>query len=128
MHKCDKIFPPDTYAKNKDGEVWVWQFREDLENISGVSDEENQENGIFIIMFATTRNLTHLGRADIWYGDGTFSVHPNIFYQLYTIHAEVHGKIVPVVYSLLSSKSKQFYKFMWSQLKDLMIQKGINPS
>ena len=85
------------------GKIW---------KISGESDEENQENWIFVVKFAITGNLNHLGRADIWYGDGTFSVCPNIYYQLYTTHAEVHGQIVPLVYSLLPSKSKQCYKLV----------------
>ena len=77
-------------------------------------------------MFATNGNLSQLNRADIWYGDGPFSFCPNIFYQLYTIHAEVHGQIVPLVYILLPSKSKQCYKLMLSLLKNLMVEKVIN--
>ena len=75
-----------------------------------------------------TCNLTHLSRAKVWYGDSTFKVCPNLFYQLCTVHAEVHGQIVPLVYSLLSSKSERCYRFMWMKLHELMIQKGLQPN
>ena len=81
-----------------------------------------------MIIFATAANLNYLGRSDIWYGDGTFTVCPSLFYQLYTLHAEVHGQIVPLLYSLFPLKSKHCYKFMWEKLKELMIQKGITPN
>ena len=80
-----------------------------------------------MIIFATAANLNYLDRSDIWYGDGLLQVCPSLFYQLYTLHAEVHGQIVPLLYSLLPSKSKQCYKFMWGKLKEL-IQKGITPN
>ena len=95
------------YAKTKEGETWVWQFR-DLE-------EENGEE--MFLMFATALNLYYLSKADVWYGDGTFKACPKLFYQLYTIHAEVHGQILPLVFSLLPSKSKKCYRFMWRKTK-----------
>ena len=87
-----------THARRKDGEVWVWQMREERENISD-QDEDNLQVDMFITVFATVGNLYHLGRAETWYGDATFSVCPSLFYQLYTIHAEVHGQIVPLVFT-----------------------------
>ena len=60
-----------------------------------------------ILMFATAVNLHHLSKADVCYGDGTFKVCPKLLYQLYTIHTEVHGQILPLVFSLLPSKSKK---------------------
>ena len=98
---------------------------EDL-NIQGNHLEEVNSAEI-ILMFATAANLHHLGKADVWYGDGTFKVCPKLFYQLYTIHAEVHGQILPLVFSLLPSKSKKCYRFMWTKLNELMAQKGMHP-
>ena len=102
-------------------------MREERENISD-QEQDNLQADMFIIVFATVGNLHHLGRAETWYGDGTFSVCPSLFYQLYTIHAEVHGQIVPLVFNLLYSKSKRCYQFMWLQLRNLMQEKGINPA
>ena len=114
------------HARTKDGELWVWQMREERENISD-QEEDNLQADMFIIVFATAGNLHHLGRAATWYGDGKFSVCPSLFYQLYTIHAEVHGQIVPLVFNLLPSKSKRCYQFMWLQLRNLVHDKGVNP-
>ena len=71
-------------------------MREEREKTSD-QEEENPQKDMFIIIFATVGNLHHLGRAETWYGDGTFSVCPSLFYQLYTIHAEIHGLTVPLV-------------------------------
>ena len=101
-------------------------MREEGENIS--DQEDNLQADTFNIGFATVGNLHHLGIAETLYGDGTFSVCPSLFYQLYTIHAEVHGQIVPLVFNLLPSKSKRCYQFMWLQLRNLMQEKGINPA
>ena len=77
------------HARTKDGEVWVWQMREERENISD-QEEDNLQADMFIIVFATVHNLHHLSRAEAWCGDGTFSVCPSLFYQLYTIYVEVY--------------------------------------
>ena len=39
-----------------------------------------------ILIFGTQRNLQLLSQHRNWYGDGTFKVVPEIFYQLYTLH------------------------------------------
>ena len=75
-------------------------------------------------MFPTIGNLQHLGRAETWYGGGTFSVCSSLSYQLYTIHAEVHDQIVPLVFTLLPSKSKRCYLFMCLELRNPMLEKG----
>ena len=64
------------YARTKEGEKWVWQFREHVE---AEDDEDVTEEDLQVIIFATMGNLKHLGRANIWYGDGTFSVCPVYF-------------------------------------------------
>ena len=87
-----------------------------------------QQSGNLVIIFATVGNLQHLGRAETWYGDGTFSVCPSLFYQLYTIHAEVYGQILLLVFALLPSKSRECYQFMWMNLRNLMLERGIFPS
>ncbi|KAK4876652.1 hypothetical protein RN001_009158 [Aquatica leii] len=47
-----------------------------------------------ILIFDTDDNLNMLNRSDSWYGDGTFSVAPNLFFQLYTIHVEQYGTVI----------------------------------
>ena len=53
-----------------------------------------------------------------WYGDGTFKVCPEIFYQLYTIHGERNGQIFSVVFCLLPDKTQGTYRRMLQQVFD----------
>lgn len=63
-----------------------------------------------MVVFATSRNLDLLRENDEWLVDGTFSVCPLIFRQLYTVHCKLpEGKSVPCVYALLPSKEKPTY-------------------
>lgn len=78
------------------GENWV---------IHQNSGEENP-----CIILGTKSNLRYLKQSKVWYGDGTFSVSPRLFYQLYTIHCPVMGKILPMVYCLLSNKTSVSYR------------------
>lgn len=66
-----------------------------------------------ILLFSTAENLALLERSQDWYGDGTFKVSPNLFYQLYTLHAFVNDSCVPLVYALLPDKRQETYvKFL----------------
>ncbi|KAB0805687.1 hypothetical protein PPYR_02657 [Photinus pyralis] len=73
-----------------------------------------------ILIFATDDNLNMLNRSDSWYGDGTFSVAPNLFFQLYTIHVEQYGTVTPAIYALLPNKTKETYQKLLQQLKNLI--------
>ena len=54
------------YARTKEGEVWVWQFREQRENLPSFdSDEDNSQDDLLVIIFVTSGNLQYLGRAPI---------------------------------------------------------------
>ena len=48
--------------------------------------------------------------------DGTFNIVPSLFYQLFTIHAQVQGNLVPCVYALLPDKKEDTYKDMLTGL------------
>ena len=48
------------HARIRDGEIRVWQVREEGED----------ETDMLVIMLATIGNLQHLGRAETWYVDG----------------------------------------------------------
>ena len=61
---------------------------------SGVGDPNR------LLIFATDEGTHLLEHSDHWFGDGTFSVSPAIFYQVYTLHAICHGKVIPCVYAL----------------------------
>ena len=77
-------------------------------------------------IFSTSTNLDLLNRSRLWFADGTFKTVPQIFYQLYTIHAFSNGRVFPCVYALLSDKKEETYNTFFLQIKILKI--GLNPS
>ena len=79
-----------------------------------------------MLIFSTSTNLDLLSRSKLWLADGTFKTVPQIFYQLYTIHAFSNGREFPCVYALLSDKKEVTYNSFFLQLKTLKID--LNPS
>ena len=65
-----------------------------------------------LFIFTTSGNLQHLSTSKKWYGDGTFSVSPPDFEQLYTIHGDVLGEIIPLLFCLLPDRKSATYKFV----------------
>ena len=81
---------------------------------SGVGDANR------IIMFATNQALDLLRQSDHWFCDGTFSVSPAIFFQVYTIHAICNGKVIPCVFSLLPNKTGPTYDRLFQEIDNHM--------
>ncbi|XP_067679730.1 uncharacterized protein [Haliotis asinina] len=79
-----------------------------------------------IMIFATDENLRHLAAVDVYYCDGTFSMCPSLFYQMYTIHAFVDGKMSPLVYGLLPDKKQSTYTDFFRPLKQNAAGHSIN--
>ncbi|KAL0895896.1 hypothetical protein ABMA27_011914 [Loxostege sticticalis] len=74
-----------------------------------------------LLLFCTKGNLKVLFNSQIWILDGTFKTCPDIFTQLYSIHAlvgldEGSKKIVPVVYCLLTDKAEESYMVLFREL------------
>jgi hypothetical protein len=62
-----------------------------------------------IIAFASNFGLNMLKKAETWSGDGTFSVCPEPFYQLYTIHAHIGKASYPSAFIFLPGKKRLHY-------------------
>ena len=71
---------------------------------SGPGDENR------LLIFATDQAIQLLVNSDDWFCDGTFSVCPEIFFQLYTIHARSNERTTPCVFGLLPNKTRVTYK------------------
>ena len=78
-----------------------------------------------ILVFSTETNLRALTTTGHWFADGTFKTAPELFYQIYTIHALVDNNILPCVYALLPNKTEQTYYEMFQQL--LILKPTLNP-
>ncbi|XP_053390501.1 uncharacterized protein LOC128553388 [Mercenaria mercenaria] len=61
-------------------------------------------------------HLRHLCRSPVWFGDGTFSVAPQHFYQLYTLHGIVKGQLLPLAFCILTRKTRIMYREMFSSI------------
>lgn len=74
-----------------------------------------------MILLGCEALLDGLARADIWIADGTFSVVPSLFFQLYSIHFQFGEGINPVgLYCLLRNKTNEAYTRMLTALHNLI--------
>lgn len=74
-----------------------------------------------IIVMGCLELLDGLARADVWLADGTFSVVPTIFFQLYSIHFVFGSGVCPAaVYCLLPNKTAETYARVIHELQRLI--------
>ena len=78
-----------------------------------------------MLIFSTRHNLQLLSQSQEWFSDGTFSTAPLLFEQLYTLHVVQYNTVVPVVYALLSNKTRDTYTKFIHALK--ILQPGLRP-
>ena len=71
---------------------------------SGPQDDER------VIVFATLTTIDLLEQSDNWFCDRTSSTAPNVFNQVYTIHASVDGVNLPLVYAVLPDKKEESHQ------------------
>ena len=82
--------------------------------------DSGQGDELRIILFATDQALELLSQSRDWYGDGTFKVCPEIFFQVYTIHARTNERTIPCVFSLLPNKTEAIYRRLVQCLLDFL--------
>ena len=73
-----------------------------------------------ILIFGAKRHLYLFHRADGILADGTFQVVPNLWKQQYTIHLNISEFNLPVVYALISGKTKNMYFTLLRKVKDMI--------
>ena len=69
-----------------------------------------------LLIFATNEGLSLLESSDHWFADGTCSVSPNTFFQVYTVHAVFHGRVLPCAFALLPNKTQATYDRLFGEL------------
>lgn len=87
---------PDEYKSLSGGEQFLLYD-------SGVGDGDR------MLIFATAKSLQLLRSSMHWFMDGTFKIVPQLFYQLYSIHSLVDGRVIPCIYALLPNKTQATY-------------------
>ena len=81
-----------------------------------------------IVLFRTVENLRRLTEAESLFVDGTFSICPSIFYQVFSIHTMKQEQTFPMVYALLPNKQRQTYSRTLMLMIDAMMTLGLNLS
>ena len=93
-----------------------------------VDTGQNDQN--CLVAFALVGNLEKLCEAETLYIDGTFKASPQLFYQLFTVHAVYNGQHFPFVYALLPNKTTITYNHLFTKIKECCLENGLhlNPS
>ena len=81
-----------------------------------------------LIILGTKQNVKYLAEAKTWYADGTFGSCPKIFKQLYIIHADVHGAVVPLLFALCTHKDQHIYQELLCAIKRKCAEEMFNLS
>ena len=105
---------PESYRTLENGEVLLLFD-------SGNDDADR------ILVFGTQQTLDVIAEADDLFLDGTFKIVPELFFQLYTVHAMTRsGYMIPCIYALLPNKTRATYQRLLSELKRL--RPDMNPT
>ena len=67
-----------------------------------------------LLVFGTDESLQLLAGSTSWFMDGTFSVVPYLFGQLYVIHGEVGTDRCPLLYALMQRQTQSSYKELFN--------------
>jgi len=94
------------------------QWTETLAGDKFLQCDDTDIHGNRILVFATDDNLRKLCTETAVFGDGTFYSCPELFYQLYTLHASIDGQMYPLVFALLPNKTEQTYTRFFTLLRD----------
>ena len=85
------------------------QYQRSYANEQFLIFDSGQGDADRISIFGTNQSLQLLSQSQSWFGDGTFKVCPQIFFQICTIHAQINGRVLPCIYTLLPKKTKENY-------------------
>ncbi|CAF1497769.1 unnamed protein product [Adineta ricciae] len=69
-----------------------------------------------MVIFTCDKNPSVLKECPHWFMDGTFSICPKSFYQLFTVHGMYSLQIIPLVYVVLIGKNSYDYDQFFEQL------------
>ena len=85
---------------------------------SGVGDPNR------IMIFASPQDIHLLESSSHWFADGTFKVCPQLFFQLYIVHAHDNGRIFLCAFALLPNKTQATYNSFFTELYRMIQNHG----
>jgi len=92
----------------------------DYQVTHGLNEFLIHDNGVGndnrILIFASSRALEHLSRAEVWHMDGNFSLAPSVFKQLYVIRSPLDQSAVSCIYALLPAKNEMCYEELFRSI------------
>ena len=80
-----------------------------------------------MIIFGSEQAVHLRANSEHWYGDATFKVCPEIFFQLYTLHAQHDGRIFPCIFALLPNKTQATYNRFFREVFGHILAYGNGP-
>ena len=95
------------------------QLRQTTDQRRFLLHDSGRGDGNRMLIFSTDQFLQTLHDSEHWMCDGTFKVSPNLFYQVYTVHALIRNNVLPCVFVLLPNKQHVTYSRMWTEIKSL---------
>ncbi len=89
-----------------------------------------QLEGHRITLFCSKTGLEILSKSKVWHADGTFSITPPLYTQVYLIHGYYKDKMFPASIAILTGKTTNLYKRVVEELKEEAFRHKIvlNPS
>ena len=79
-----------------------------------------------LLMFASDWSLIFLSECEQWYLDGTFTIRPLIFEQVYILCGFSNGFMIPRVYCLTTKKDEQVYTKIFEHVISLAQKLDLN--
>lgn len=104
---CASLVIPQNYTQYTlpDGSVENFVLAD-----SGVGDRDR------ILIFGRSATATWIGNVNKLYVDGTFSLSPIIFSQVFILSAERGGFVFPILFALLPDKTEDTYRRMFTYI------------
>ena len=102
----EDIEVPDDLKRLESGELFL------------IYDSGKEDNERFFI-FGTESSLDVLANSAHVFMDGTFKIVPELFFQLYSIHAMTPNGVFPCAYALLPNKIRRTYQRLFEKMKEL---------
>jgi MULE transposase domain len=122
--RVEKLVIPEEIRKIKKKEDQSGLLSEKFLLYDSGDSDINDSNRI--IIFSTEKNLNILSEVEHWFADATFKLSPKLFFQIFTIHAIYINNVMPLVYVLMTNKTKESYlKVMYELIK---LRPNLDPS